>query len=256
MSFDLTAPVFERQRRLPEGVPDAIRSAILSLLPERRAPRILDIGAGTGRIGRAFVNAGDRYVGLDLSLGMLREFGAKDAVLLQADAEHLPFADYTFSAVLLIQVLSGARDWTRLLEEARRVLAEGAPLILGHTVTPKNGVDVQLKEHLYAILHRRGISPGENMQNRDRALQLLASTSKKCEHIIVASWSAARTSREFLERHRTGARFSALPVAVQQSALDELKSWAERRFGSLDRVLPEEHTFQLHAFTFGENGEN
>ena len=37
-------------------------------------PRLLDLGAGTGRIGWPFVAAGDDYVGVDLSLGMLREF--------------------------------------------------------------------------------------------------------------------------------------------------------------------------------------
>ncbi len=252
----MAALVFERHRQLPEGVPNAIRSAILSMIPEPHVARILDIGAGSGRIGRAFVEAGEKYVGLDLSLGMLHEFGSKNAVLVQADAEYLPFPDHTFGAVMLIHVINGAREWTRILGEAQRVLAKAAPLILGHRATPNDGLDVQLKEYLHAILHRMGVSPGGNMQNRDRALELLASASKKAEHVIVASWTAARTPREFLERHRTGARFSALPIAVQRSALDEVRTWAEARFGSLDRVFSEEHTFQLHAFTFQEKGVN
>ncbi len=250
MSFDLAAPVFERYRRLPEGVPEAIRYAILSLIPRGREPRILDIGAGTGRIGRAFVNAGDKYVGLDLSLGMLREFGARHGLLLQADAEFLPFADCTFGAVLLIQVVSGAREWASILGEARRVLADGAPLILGHTASANDGLDVQLKEHLHATLRMLGVASGEIIQNRQRALEFLVSASRSVEHVIVQSWTAARTPREFLERHRAGARFSALPETIRHIALEELRVWAEIRFGSLDRVFPEKHTFQLHAFTF------
>ena len=39
--------------------------------------RILEIGCGTGRIGSQFTAAGDNYLGVDLSLGMLREFQQK-----------------------------------------------------------------------------------------------------------------------------------------------------------------------------------
>ena len=78
-AFDAAAPTFDRHRALPSGVPEAIRAAILSAIGGAR-PRILDLGAGSGRIGRAFVAAGDDYVGVDLSSGMLRAFAE------QADA--------------------------------------------------------------------------------------------------------------------------------------------------------------------------
>lgn len=69
--YDAAAATFDRHRALPDGVPEAIRCAILGVL-DVMCPRLL--GAGTGRVGRAFVEAGDDYVGVDLSLGMLREF--------------------------------------------------------------------------------------------------------------------------------------------------------------------------------------
>jgi ubiquinone/menaquinone biosynthesis C-methylase UbiE len=249
MSFDAAAPAFERYRSLPEEVPEAIRSAVLSHIARQR-PRILDIGAGTGRIGRAFVNAGDNYVGLDLSMPMLREFQSVNAMLVQADAEGLPFSDRTFDAVLLIQVVSGARDWTRILVEARRVLAIGAPLLVGYIARPKDGVDLQLREHLDSILLRRGLPPGQKMQTRQHVLDCLESASRLAEHSVVASWTSSCTPQRFLERHQTGARFAALPERIRWSALDELSAWAEDRFGSLESVFQEEHSFHLHAFTF------
>jgi precorrin-6B methylase 2 len=42
---------FERQRALPEGVARSIRQAILAALASEDRPRLLDLGAGTGRIG-------------------------------------------------------------------------------------------------------------------------------------------------------------------------------------------------------------
>jgi predicted TPR repeat methyltransferase len=66
--YDAAAATFDRHRKLPEGVAQAIRGAVLRALDLMR-PRLVDLGAGTGRIGRAFVEAGDAYVGVDVSLG-------------------------------------------------------------------------------------------------------------------------------------------------------------------------------------------
>jgi ubiquinone/menaquinone biosynthesis C-methylase UbiE len=110
--YDAAAPSFDRYRALPEGVPEAIRYAVLEVFDLMR-PRLLDLGAGTGRIGRAFVAAGDDYVGVDVSLGMLREFSAYltqrryAPALVQADGERLPFRDATFDAVLHLR-----QPWT------------------------------------------------------------------------------------------------------------------------------------------------
>jgi predicted TPR repeat methyltransferase len=90
-AYDAAAATFDRHRKLPEGVAQATRGAVLRALDLMRR-RLVDLGAGTGRIVRAFVEAGDAYAGVDVSLGMLREFarnvGARDgvSVLLQASA--------------------------------------------------------------------------------------------------------------------------------------------------------------------------
>src|SRR5215213_6981960 len=99
-AFDVVAPRFDSFRALPAGVAEAIRAAILKLVGP--SPRLLDLGAGSGRIGATFVAAGDDYVGIDLSSGMLREFAARTAGhgvisprLVQADGRQLPFRDAT-----------------------------------------------------------------------------------------------------------------------------------------------------------------
>ena len=110
-AFDITAPTFERHRALPDGVPETIRRAILCSVGAK-SPRLLDVGAGTGRIGAAFVAAGDDYVGVDLSFAMLCAFAQCGAArLLEADGARLPFADASFDAVMLIQVFGGMRGW-------------------------------------------------------------------------------------------------------------------------------------------------
>jgi ubiquinone/menaquinone biosynthesis C-methylase UbiE len=257
-AFDAAAASFDRRRALPDGVPGAIRAAILAAIGAPTQPRLLDLGAGTGRIGWSFVAAGDDYVGVDLSLGMLREFRRRtDATgraprLVQADGQRLPLADETFDAVLLIQVFGGMRGWRRLLAEARRVLRSPGTLITGRTVAPVHGIDEQLKQRLALLLHEMGIQPDANP--RDDAHRSLELDAQDGNCVVAATWNAKRTARDFLDRHRTGARFSMLPDSVKEEALRKLGAWAEATFGSLDAVVSEQHAFELLVFKFTRSG--
>ena len=252
--FDAAAARFDRHRALPDGVPQAIRAAILgTLAPSPPSPRFLDLGAGTGRIGRAFVAAGDDYVGVDLSLGMLREFTAPTdghaPTLAQADGERLPFGNASFDAVLLIQVFGGMRGWRRVLGEARRVLRPSGAIILGRSVAPTDGLDARLRARLALILDEFGVAP-RTKNTREDAQQWLATLASHGTRLIAATWAAERTARAFIDRHRTGARFSALPAAIQDEALQRLAAWAAATFGSLDAGAHERHEFELQIFHF------
>ena len=70
-----------------------------------------------------------------------------------------------------------------------------------------------------------------------------------------ASWNVIATPQEFLVRHRTGARFAALPVTVQEQALKQLAAWAETSFGSLDTPFQEQRSFELDIFEFAEGAD-
>ncbi len=249
-AYDAAAPTFDRHRALPSGVPEAIRAAILAAIGATR-PRILDLGAGSGRIGRAFVAAGDDYVGVDLSAGMLRAFAglADSAHLAQADGERLPFGDGAFDAVLLVQIFGGLRGWRHVLAEARRVLRPAGALIVGRTVTPPDGIDARMKRQLDAILGTLGIEPkGKN--TRADVESFLKSNARSETRATAATWTAARRPNGFIERHSTGARFSALPEQIKTRALGELDAWADATFGARNASFSEQHSFELQVFRF------
>ena len=249
-TFDPIAAAFDRHRELPQGVAEAVRTAIGSITRLSPATRILDLGAGTGRFGKVFVAANDLYVGVDSSQEMLRAFlkHNADACLILADGQQLPFRDGTFGIVMLMQVLSGLRDWRGLLSEARRVLHPEGAIVVGHTVSPPQGINTQLKEHLAIILQEMKAPWHEPKKSRGQALAWLETFASRHERIRVAEWKAHLTPREFLDRRRTGARFAALPAAVQEEALQELTAWAQSTFGSLDTIFTEEHSFELDIF--------
>ena len=249
--YDAVAPSFDSFRALPAGVPDAIRAAVLRAT-QTAAPRILDIGAGSGRIGAPFVAAGDLYIGVDLSIGMLREFAQRGGVrLVQADGQQLPFRDATFDAVLLIQVFGGLRGWKRFIAEARRVLAFAGSLIVGRTHMPHDGVDAAMKRRLAVILDEHQVQQ-DRANAREGIAQSLESDAVASERLTVATWTAQRTPRGFIERHGSGARFAALPQDVKARALRDLGEWATATFGSLDKAFTEQHAFELQIFRFRE----
>jgi len=254
-AYDVSAPSFERHRGLPSGVPEAIRAAVLSAAGTAR-PRLLDLGAGNGLFGWPFVAADDDYVGVDRSLGMLREFArrvsggeARALRLAQTDGEQLPFRDATFDAVLLIRVIRGAPGWRRVVLEARRVLRPGGVLVIGHSVRPPDGIDAKMKVRLAAILEELGVG-SYHRNTRDGVQPWLESEAKTNSRICAAVWTWQRTPRAFRERRPTGSRFSMLPKSIQDRALDMLDSWAVETFGSLDARFEEQHEFELQVLKF------
>jgi ubiquinone/menaquinone biosynthesis C-methylase UbiE len=255
--YDAVAPKFDRHRAIPAAAVEAIRAAMLAATSPVTRPRFLDIGAGTGRIGLPFVAARNDYVGVDSSLEMLYQFARRSRLpppcLVQSDGQFLPFRDASFDAVMLIQIFGQLRGWRQVLAEGRRVLRPTGALFVGRSVAPATGLDAQMKQHLALILS--GMDVRLDVANaREDVLRWLNAAAESNARVLAATWDAERTPREFLERHRTGASFSVLPVAVKEEALSELSAWAAAKFGSLDAVRPERHVFELRVFRFREEG--
>jgi ubiquinone/menaquinone biosynthesis C-methylase UbiE len=248
-AFDTTAADFDRHRALPDGVAEEVRSTVLEAAAVAR-PFLLDLGAGSGRFGWPFVAAGDRYLGVDVSYGMLHEFAqrAEAPRLAQCDGESLPFRDGSFDVVMLMHVVGGARGWRRLLADARRVVRENGCLMIGKSAGPEDGIDAKLKARLVQILEELGV-PAEEKQG-GKALAWLESAASQKQVVAAASWTADRSPRRFLDRKATGAKFVELPPSVRQEALRRLTAWATETFGSLDAVHPERYTFELTIFKF------
>lgn len=104
--------------------------------------RVLDIGFGHGEALRFIarqVGSKGRAVGIELDLGTvfaLNEVamseGSASPIGLPGDAQHLPFDDEAFDAVLCVNVLEAVVDRMRALKEMRRVLKPGGRILLAH----------------------------------------------------------------------------------------------------------------------------
>lgn len=94
--------------------------------------RVLDLGCGTGMFLSELSSRAKFVVGVDASMEMLRiaKGRAGKAVLVQADADALPFADGSFDAVVSVTLLQNMPDPAATVREVARVLRSGGVAIL------------------------------------------------------------------------------------------------------------------------------
>ena len=110
------------------------RPATLSLLPEVKGKRVLDVGCGPGVYGEILVGMGAEVVALDANAKMVAFARARlgeGAQVIQASLEApLDFlADETFDLVLAPLVMDYIYDWRATFGEFRRVLQPGGVLV-------------------------------------------------------------------------------------------------------------------------------
>ena len=116
---------------------DETRSASPSVLGPLRealagAPgrRLADIGGGTGNYARALRDEGWDPVVVDRQPEMLARAAAKGLETVEADAQHLPLADASVDAAMLVSMLHHVENPQAALAEARRILRPGGRLAL------------------------------------------------------------------------------------------------------------------------------
>ena len=103
------------------------RRAVRLILRDTRATSILDLGVGTGKFLKRFLEAQSwqRAVGVDFAGEMLsraRKTLPSSCELLQADIHDLPFEDESFDLVVSSFTLRSVKDRNHFFEEVKRVL--------------------------------------------------------------------------------------------------------------------------------------
>ncbi len=114
------------------------KDELVKLLPDIRNKRVLDIGAGTGRIiqtlKRKTSSAGAHFTAVDISTEMLDIAKKKipDIDIVHSDMTDLNLEDDTFDVVIAAFVIVHihSKDLTKAFDEVARVLKPGGTFIL------------------------------------------------------------------------------------------------------------------------------
>ncbi|MES1240410.1 MAG: class I SAM-dependent methyltransferase [Acidobacteriota bacterium] len=249
-SFDGQAAEFDRRAGLPEEDCRGIAAAVLSLTGVNEGDRVVEIGAGTGIMGRWFLDHPVRYTGLDLSLDMLGVFRrrAAGARLVQANgADRWPFPDGSVSAVFSSRAIH-LLPLDHVVEELFRVGLPGAALVLGWVEREPESVKARMSREMQRRLRERGF-PARTAGSR-RVLQACREQGAgDLPKTVVARWPARHTARQSLDdwRSKEGLGGLVLPPGVQEEVLTELETWAVEAFGGLDAARETEDAYVLEG---------
>lgn len=125
------------------------KGKIKPLLGDVAGKKILDIGAGTGRLALELVRSGAKVTALDVSDEMLAELRRKDTngtiVTAVGDAEDLPLDNESFDIVIATFLLVHLKSPTRFFDEVHRVLKDGGRFLVTN-INQKDPPKVQTKE--------------------------------------------------------------------------------------------------------------
>lgn len=209
------------------------------------AARIVEIGAGTGRVAVAMAKLGFEVIGVEPALPMLRAMQEKSRPMpvrcVAADGTALPFADRSAEAVVIARLLYLVKDWQKLLHEAARVATEHGIILheWGNGTPDENWV--RIRERARSLFEGAGVRspfhPGARTESEvDHVLSDLGfrRTSR-----VIAGAGPVMSIAEFLEKIESGEVSYTwnVPKEVQKDCLPSLRAWAETQF-DMARPIP------------------
>jgi SAM-dependent methyltransferase len=198
--------------------------------------RVLELGAGTGRVTVPLARAGVTIVGVDRSANMLdyarrrlrRLRSPHRAALVRADIRALPHADGAFDIVIapygILQSLLHDRDLSATLDAVGRVLAPGG--WFGFELVPDvpNWREYENRVTLHGRRGTRGpvVTLIESVrQDRARGLTIF-------DHAYTEGWGRTR------QTHRFTVSFRTLPVKAMTRRLERRGFGVEALLGGYD----------------------
>jgi ubiquinone/menaquinone biosynthesis C-methylase UbiE len=251
-SFDRVAHVYDETRGLPPEAESAIADCIGSVLRERGAQHLLEVGIGTGRMAAPLAARGVRVTGIDISAKMLEVLRGKrsDIDVVLAEAARPPFRDAAFDAALFVHILHLVPDAAATVRGALACVRPGGTLISGaddHGENIRDEADKIIRQAVNDAtgVKMRGWKPyDEGIATFDR---LLEAAGAKLERIKAASWPARTTAKRLLTR-LANKDFSSswlIPDDALPGILAGVTPQVERLFGGADTEVEFERSFSI-----------
>lgn len=155
---------YYRGRRMPASLPE------LYFRRFQGAQRVLDLGCGTGDLGRLAPGHDADVFGVDIDVGALKDAARFERVIcLDLESASLPYGDACFDAVLAKDIFEHIQDPGRLAREVARVIRPGGVVIASVVMARPRAVWAD-------YTHVRGFT-------RHTAIQLLEDAGLRVERV-------------------------------------------------------------------------
>jgi ubiquinone/menaquinone biosynthesis C-methylase UbiE len=142
--YDLAAKYYDEKEKYLNSFE---QGRLLPLLGDVAEKKILDVGAGTGRMSASLAKHGAKVTALDVSPKMLERIKLKvkkNIVTVVGDAENLPFAKESFDIVIAAFLIVHLKNPRQFFDEAYRVLKDGGIFVVTN-INQKNPPLVKTK---------------------------------------------------------------------------------------------------------------
>ena len=253
--FDDQAARFDRRAGLEPAQCRRIAAAVLDVGHVGANDLIAEIGAGTGQIGVELAAAG-RYVGCDLSAGMLdrfrsrsRESGARCG-LVRADAGRTwPLISGSARAIFSSRALH-LLEHEHVADEVFRVgRPGGATLISGRVDRSPDSLRARMAREMRDRLRGLGFAPRSDRNDRRLIEACMQRGAVALEPVTVLTWTAAATVQQSLDAWQSlsGLGGIEVPAGIRDIVLGDVKEWATGVFGELGRAVESEEAYVLRA---------
>jgi SAM-dependent methyltransferase len=252
-SFDRVAAIYDETRAAPPDVARAVTAALLDALHSiARAPRLLEVGIGTGRIAAPLAEAGISVTGIDISPAMIEVLRGKRSGIevLLAEAAHPPFRDASFDAALFVHILHLVPDAEATLAATLPLVRRGGGLIRVRDDHDEVGHHVEAGEMMWEVIEEvTGITrPPEPHDSAMAEFERFAAEhGLRCDETEVMRYDAPFNARVAMD-HMRRKDFSShwmIPEDAFEAVCERLEQRYAEKWGELDVDRPAEKTVTL-----------
>ncbi len=252
VTFDRAVEYYDETRGLSPEVQADTADLLAGEL--QGATRVLEVGAGTGLVTMPLARTGIKVMGMDLSGAMLDRLGEKALVeglhipLVVADATQLPFADDAFDGLVMRHVLHLIHDWRGALAEVVRVVRPNGTFLV--SITDYTGLYHTLQERFLRAAGDLPVAAGLRPDDAESLRSAMASYGATSRALPPVRGLRTLTIAAFLRNMERGLytwTWAASP-ATRHRAVTQVRHWARRNIGRLDRPVEPEFEIEWHAF--------
>ncbi len=253
--FDPQGAAFDRRAGLSRELCRQVAENAIAMAGVQSGGLILDVGAGTGLVGECLraAPAGGRYLGLDLSLGMLETFRqrSRGAWLALADANRpWPLGEASVGLIFTSRAIHWLDPEPTVGEIFRVARPAGACLLVGRVERDLDGVRSRMRREMRRRLGRVGLTGRSGKRSQGQIFELCCQRgAEMLPPVTVSRWTRGFSPGQALSgwRGKPGLAGLDLSPAVKGDVLGEVEDWAVEAFGDLDTELPSGESYVLEG---------
>lgn len=261
MSFREIAEKYNRINFIPTEAQKSIGEAVRALIGEKA--RLLDVGAGAGRISLPIARSGVQTTAFDIEPEMLGELTRQARLLnldiqtVQGDATQLPFADASFDAVFTSNLLHLVADWKVALAQMKRVLKPNGLLIQGRDWISPDSTYAKIRSQLRTIIGELNPNMMPTAAAGGALFQTLAEMGGITEkERIAAEWTETLSPNQLLAKMKAREQNETwqLDEELFRESLARLEAWIKTNIQSPEKEEAIVWRFLLYVTHWGRVG--